>query len=528
MFKKIEDFLKKSVPYIVPALILVVITLLKILYCKIYPFLDFDEIIVVNISKQPLNVFIRSVSSEPHSLGFYLFLRLFKNFDPSITRNIMVVISMILTILAVFFGNIFGIWKKYKLNLGMYLLLAGYAFFTTTSYIKQDTITMPILFMSLVVYIVYKDLEKKWLLNLLLFLTVITMFFGLRPFISLMTIWFYEISLSYKNRLENQSYYRSLLSYLFIILFLFLCYLCFFGFDQIANNKYRMSWSSDTHNGLSDFFISALFPFIFAKRFKDIFIILLVVLVYDGFKKGSIFSNRVNKSIVVLFLLNILVGYLTRGYVRIRYSGFIIILLHLLISPYLYRFRYNLFPVLFTLCFIATILFSGTEFMHLMKGDRDLLLSIESVLENSDSSKKFVLLHGKWIIFPKVFLHNYPKLRGFVVSILPTEDDAIDFDTLQLDKTYDATYWENGGKYIFFEHLYGRFCDGYNNVLIVDTSLVGHIEEDTLEFLNKNCIYSGIEKGVGNNTFMKYKDCRCLNALNIGDYYPDSWWEEER
>jgi len=267
MFKKIEDFLKKSVPYIVPALILVVITLLKILYCKIYPFLDFDEIIVVNISKQPLNVFIRSVSSEPHSLGFYLFLRLFKNFDPSITRNIMVVISMILTILAVFFGNIFGIWKKYKLNLGMYLLLAGYAFFTTTSYIKQDTITMPILFMSLVVYIVYKDLEKKWLLNLLLFLTVITMFFGLRPFISLMTIWFYEISLSYKNRLENQSYYRSLLSYLFIILFLFLCYLCFFGFDQIANNKYRMSWSSDTHNGLSDFFISALFPFIFAKRF---------------------------------------------------------------------------------------------------------------------------------------------------------------------------------------------------------------------------------------------------------------------
>ena len=102
MFRKIEDFFKKFAPYLVPAFILIVVTSLKILYCKIYPFLDFDETIVVSISKQPWDIFIKSVSSEPHPLGFYLFLRLFRNFDPSITRNIMVIISMVLTMLAVF------------------------------------------------------------------------------------------------------------------------------------------------------------------------------------------------------------------------------------------------------------------------------------------------------------------------------------------------------------------------------------------------------------------------------------------
>jgi len=497
MFRKIEDFFKKFAPYLVPAFILIVVTSLKILYCKIYPFLDFDETIVVSISKQPWDIFIKSVSSEPHPLGFYLFLRLFRNFDPSITRNIMVIISMVLTMLAVFLGNIFGIWEKYKLTLGMYLFLAGYAFLTITSYIKQDTITIPIIFMGLVAYIAYKDSEKKWLLNLLLFLTVITMFFGLRPFISLMTIWFYEIFLSYKNRCDNQPYYQLLLSYLFIILLFVLCYLYFFGLDQVANNKYRMSWSSDIYKGLSDFFIDAFFPFHFAKRFKDIFIILIAMLIYEGFKKGSIFSNKINKAVFTLFLLNILVGYVTKGYVRVRYSGFTIMLLHLLISPYLYKFRYTFFPVLFTLCFIATTLFSGTEFMHLMKVDRDLLSSIESILENSGGSEKFILLRSGWVIFPKVFLYKYPKIIESVVSILPTENDAIDFDILQLDKTYNEKYWDIGGKYIFFELLYNRFCDGYSNILITNAFVFGNAEEDTLEFLNRNCTHNGIEKGVG-------------------------------
>lgn len=509
MREKIYRFLNYKYLYYTPIGILIIVNLVKIVYFNAYPTLNFDETIVVNISNQPWDIFMKSVSSEPHPIFFYLFLRLFRTLDFTTTKIIFSLISTFILIITVFLANRHKIWERYGFTLGVYLLFTSLLFFSTTSQIKQDALTVPLLFLFINLYFIYKNNRDKRYLNFMLIVTLMLLFFGLRPFISAMTVWIYDLVIIIKKEGKWGKELGNVAFKISLILSFLVAYLIFFGFNQFINNRYRMSWSNSYENSFSKILSENFFPFkmplLNPEEISTVAFFVIVFLTIREVIKGRI-KTDVEKALLYLLISNLLVGYFISSYVQLRYSAFLLILLYFSISKYLMKLNYRIYIFIFFFYLTVTILFSGIDFKNLYEGDKSRYVDLSTILENK-GDKSFIWIMD-WINAPPVYLSKYRDLENIFTVSMGRDDVSkyITYESLQLSNNESKKYWDRKGKQDFFRSIDSLIKEGHNSV-IYSMGNCWVVKEDLLDFLNNKCEVDDVNINSFGETVVLYKNC---------------------
>lgn len=498
ILQKISKLLNEKYILYTPLLLLLFTFFLKLFLYSTNGFLSYDEVVVWDVSNQPLGIFFNSVSSEPHPVSYYLFLRSLRNFDIFYVRVILSAISTLLMSISVLIAFRYGIWEKYKLSLGVYFYIISYSFLDATYFIKQDILTVPLFFLILNVYILYKDTGKRWALNLTVCLTILMIFLGLRPFLGSVSILFYEF-IDALIRRKDEKYSRLIFSRGVIILTFFLTYLLVFGAGQIFNNRYRMDWAYNIDNKLSNVITGGILPLkLIPVGFGEIFLIIFLLLVYKRFHSKNIFE--VEKSLIYILLINIILGYLFQGYVRLRYSAVLLILMYMVLSKYLYMINRKVLLITFYALFISSsIIFYVSTKKNQVDHYYDILASSEILKD-----EKFLWISDP-LPYSSVYLNQHTELIPRVIALGSYirevgEGNHVTYDILQLQNHGNKDYWESRGESEVFGVINRIIEDGYTSVLYTASinSYYPHIAESMSTFFNERCEIKSIqnEKGI--------------------------------
>ncbi len=510
MRKKIGSFLNTKHLYYTPIAILIFVNFIKIVYFKFYPALNFDETVVINISTQPWEIFLKSVSSEPHPIFFYLFLRLFRTLDFTTTKIIFSLISTSILITTVFLVNRHKVWEKHGFTHGVYLLFVSLLFFSTTSQIKQDALTVPLLFLFLNIYFIYKQNRDKKYLNFMFVVTLMLLLFGFRPFVSAMTVWIYELVLIIKKDKRWGKELKNVVFKISAILSSLAIYFILFGLKQLVNNRYRMSWAKSFSNSLSGVLIENFFPFKMPLlNPNELSLALLFIVVFYAFKdirKGKII-NEVEISVLYLIVFNFIVGYFVSAYIQLRYSAFLLILLYFLISKYLIRLNYRIYIFIFFFYLTGTVLVSGINFKNSYEEEISRHFDLSTISKNKDNEPFLWLMD--WTASSPVYLSKYKDLENIVTVSMDRSDNVsryITYESLQLSNNESKEYWDRKGKNDLFTDIDSLIKDGHSNVIYsMGNNRV--VRKDLLDFLNSKCKIDDIRVNSFGETVVLYKNC---------------------
>ncbi|HOM77935.1 MAG TPA: hypothetical protein PLT50_01875 [bacterium] len=217
----------------------------------------YDEIIVTNMSTQPLQMLLDTLLAEPHPLGFYLLLRLVDVSDFVSTRTFVLTVSFLITVTSLYWAINKGIIRRYSLYFPLFLLLYSPLWISISSNIKQDSVTAPLFLFSIFVGIhsyEKKDISTLWVL---LFIFLLSFFFGyinsIKILVILLGFCFY---LYYKN--GNSMRERRFLVPGVLALPFLLGYFLVFGYRQYLTNASRFSWLADQFQGIYSLFRGAV------------------------------------------------------------------------------------------------------------------------------------------------------------------------------------------------------------------------------------------------------------------------------
>jgi|GEM_PF-5891133 len=491
---KAPTTLRKKHLIFIPILIITILTIAEVCMFKAFPALDYDEIVVFNISKQPWDVFVKSISSEPHPIGFYLILKLISWRGNFLTRTILLVLGNSLMALSLLIGNKYKVWERNKLYPGICLFIASYAFFTCTTRVKQDVLTTPLLFLFLTLYLIFKDTKNTTALSFMTLTTVVMMLLGLRPFINSLVIWIYELTLQTKAKRNAESNtLRQIHICLLVIGLFFVTYMGAFGISQVVNNLDRMVWVKNFDNNFSRIITQVYLPFKGASRYSEVSFALLLTLIIKelkGIKEGKIKGTE--KDILVITIATLILGYITQSYVNIRYSIFMLLLFNLLISKYLYKINLNIVSFITLSYLILTIVLATIYFTDLNNNNT----ALKEYLKRYASINNDGML---WLTdgYPmsSIYLSTYPELSNRIHAIHLDDDYYIDYDVLTLERNRNKSYWKDIGKENIMSLLENQFKSGYRRVLYATNKpkTSSYMRTDLLKYLEEKCTLKKIE-----------------------------------
>lgn len=267
----------------------------------------YDEIITTEISKQPLNQLFETIKAEPHPPLFYLMLKLLPVDNQALTRLTITLISFVLMIFTIFYGIRSGVIERHRLKLGIILFLSSPFWYEVATGVKQDSITVPIFILAILVSLNYLTKSNKSSLWLLALTSLVTLGFGYitfaKVFILLITIAIIKPS-------------QKFLAPITLLLFVAFAYFFVYGQDQFANNLGRFSWQQDQYRSLISSFTKAVGGYLNTKDF---------IFIADGFFIASLFliskykkSKADNLMLAVYFGITVLY-YFVFGVARTRY-----------------------------------------------------------------------------------------------------------------------------------------------------------------------------------------------------------------
>lgn len=317
---------KKSV-YFLPIVILCFNLVFHLIVTLRIASLNYDEFVLLAISKQPWTEFLDTTQVEPHPLGFYLLLRAF-DFIHLSTEHIRIAVTAFFHV-SLIFATVIAykakLVEKLNIKLGLSLAFTSFCIFEIGCQIKQDVISFPffiLFFISAYILFLAEKSQKTLLLKSLILVSAIGVVFisyiyFLFTLISLGL--FFVFSLIKKNR-QTATFF---LSCLVVILTLFALYYFSFGHLQIENNylsKNRFLWTKDIPNS----FIHRLPEITAGVRLydplSDIFTLTFLVLF-----SYAIYQYRETKKtelilFISLFLSYMVVSYVLRLFVQNRYG----------------------------------------------------------------------------------------------------------------------------------------------------------------------------------------------------------------
>ncbi|OGC61075.1 hypothetical protein A3K34_04680 [candidate division WWE3 bacterium RIFOXYC1_FULL_40_10] len=268
-----------------------------------------DEIILTDISKQPITQLMDTISTEPHPPGIYLFLKLFPVEYPLLTRILFISMSTIALALAIAWADKNKVLEKYNLYFGLALFAVSPLWTSIAPNVKQDAVTLPLFIIAFFVLLKFQEnLEYKYLIALTLF-AIIALFFGYLNFV-------YIAILLCIATIQKITFKRFLP--LFFAGIIFMAYVLLFGARQYINNNHRLDWQNYREPTIVSLVYSAVsWTTIGTDHFSDICFILM------GFAFSALLlleKKTVYQKTMLLFLLfGFLAGIIDNVIVRNRY-----------------------------------------------------------------------------------------------------------------------------------------------------------------------------------------------------------------
>ena len=319
-------FLLMKTVSLLPFFVLTTIFLSRIIAYLVFPvILEHDEIVVSEISKLPFGELLETVAAEPHPPGFYLLLKAIPFEEKNLVKIFLSVIGFFLFTASLLVCYRKGLAQKYGFTFGLSLFLASNLVVSVFSTLKQDIISFPLLLILffLAIYLLEKKkfdikslLSIHILLVILLFLGYIAYAVGLL-LILLVTVYYY------KEKIPKLLFGFQLSVLLF--------YIIFFGFEQILINSGRLEWIRGVENSFvhsASRFLTGMVP---ESLSIDVVLLTFFTFLLVGLRHISkIKKKEVGFGLAIIFLILFFSAYVTRSFVRERYTMFLFFLASLI------------------------------------------------------------------------------------------------------------------------------------------------------------------------------------------------------
>lgn len=307
-----------------------------------------DEIIVTDVSRQPLKLLFDTITAEPHPPGFYLFLKLLPVADMSATRMILVALSYALSAAVLAFGYIKGIVQRFRLQYGLSLFFATYSFLELSAHVRLEILAFPLMLLFLLLAVLIWDSESVRPPVWLAFAFSLTALMGIGYV-------YYFFCLAIGAALFLRRRQPALLFILLAQSALGGTYFLLFGRFQLLTNSGRFAWLGDHSNSLIEAFKTSLAGNGSGELIADLVVLLFAYLTVSLIPslRGK---NRLAVPVGVISLVLIVISYPLHLNVRTRYSSLLVLLSCVLAGWRIADFKRNQ-PVL--LAATALILYSG-------------------------------------------------------------------------------------------------------------------------------------------------------------------------
>jgi len=486
--------------------------------------IDYDEIIALNIGKQPWEMFFKTISTEPHPIGYYLILKALSGANALFVRLLFSIVSSNIIIISLVIGNHYKTWDKNKLSAGVLLFLSSFVYVHSTTRIKPDTLSLPLFILFITLYLIYKELKLKRsrILNWMALVTIAIMMLNLRTFVFVGIVWGYEIISLIKVQGLKSSELRRILIRMILVGSIMIIYMGLFGAQQFVNNKFRMSWINPSENKLSNNIIIDIFPYAkFYLRiigYSEFLYVFLVVIILREIKltKDSRESG-INKDILYITIISIVSGYVTKSFIeQPRYAAPAIFLILLLLSKYLSKIDLRIFVVM--------------VFINLSFSVQGVKTYVKSIQNNHEYVFNMLNMYSLKDYGGIIFMTDGYPLAPVYLSFMSSEksdlavanvyslacnkvDNSIryvDYNVLSLDKNGSPEYWDLYGRRKTITELNSIFRIGVSRVLYTTSydERVRFMRKDILSFLNDRCSIVNIEEKYGlTGTSIYYKNC---------------------
>ncbi len=348
-------------------LILIIYTLLFSLAVKLavvisfnFPY-SYDEIIVTEVSKQPLPKLLDTVLAEPHPPGFYLFLKLFPVDNIMLTRILLIALFYAGVAAALFCGYKSKIIRRYGMEVGIILFFSTLPFFVVPSYAKQDTVSLLLLLPTLFLLLNYSESKRQKTLTLAVILIFMQFFIGYVYFV-------YSFVMLLITILSSDSFSKIFFKknwYLFLFGLPSLLYLLTYFPAQLSSNLHRFRWLEDVPSGI---FIWLGRNLVYAQDtyagVVDLIVIVFLFILFKAISKRIANTPIFYRDIILMFFfVTALVSYIF-GWFRIpRYSITVLFLALVIVGNYIRKFldRRRYMYILLIVVFLQTI---STAFMY--------------------------------------------------------------------------------------------------------------------------------------------------------------------
>lgn len=287
--------------------------------------LNYDEFILLSISKQPTHEFFNTIQAEPHPLGFYLLLRLFQltHFSTSQIRIILTAFFHSVLLFTTIFAYKSKLIEKFNAKLGLSLVFTSFVIFQVGIQVKQDVVSFPLFFVFFVSSFCLAFLKTRhpqvlksvsfFSVTLLLFFSYIYLLF------SSITILLFLVFAMKKKAANGTFFFCTLIVLTISSLFYFYAY----GHYQIENNylqKNRFLWTQTVPNS----FIAGIPGSIAGAQLDgpigDAFTIIFIVLFFTAIKQNRKSSETAHRWVLAAFLIFLLTTSFSRLFVQDRYS----------------------------------------------------------------------------------------------------------------------------------------------------------------------------------------------------------------
>ncbi|GEM_PF-6901395 len=287
---------------------------LNLIFISIFKYnYSYDEIIVTEISKQPISTLLNTIKAEPHPPGFYFLLKFLPVDNPTATKLIITSASFILSMGTIFFLHKKELINKFKLKHGLVLFFSSYTFLSISTEVKQTSLSAPILLLFLSTLFYTANKNKISPINLitinisallLLSLGYINYLIGLFTLIA--------ICLIKKNKLLI---YSSIFQLIILLFFLKL-----FALDQIIINTHRFSWINEFYSNPINLLSTHISGFYSQHPALDIPLIFFLLLIFLGIYKNNTKTPKAFYYAQIVALILFLITIITKTSVRVRYS----------------------------------------------------------------------------------------------------------------------------------------------------------------------------------------------------------------
>ncbi len=278
----------------------------------------YDEIIVTEVSKQPLPQLMDTVKAEPHPFGLYILLKLFPVENPILNRLVVLTVSASLVFLALVIAFKTGILKEYSLSYGISLFLVSTISNLLLSNIKQDFLSLPLFILFAVFALLYVKKHSVPILITLFLLVSVSLFIGYISFFKLALLFFLIIALVRRTKL---GYF-----FLATLAGLTITYFYFYGYEQLLTNTTRFTWVGSYPATLFSSLNYALsHNYSSSSILVDATVLGLIISVtLFSISKEKKFYEKVSTYLLIGFFV---LGMLDSGLVRTRYVFEVFILL---------------------------------------------------------------------------------------------------------------------------------------------------------------------------------------------------------